>query len=167
MHNKNCNHWFELLIVSFIGAFVVATVFVVIFTLTLPPSDLAYGAAPFADPLVLPVMSMGAGLAGLAAFPFSFWLLRKSDLRRSFPVTMLLTLAIMTGVTVAGGSLGAGILGIPSSFMAMVCSMAFCRSRYPLQTEMASSTVVQTNVGDASTADRPNRYADNEADNEH
>jgi peptidoglycan/LPS O-acetylase OafA/YrhL len=152
MHN-NRNHWFDLLILAIIGAFVAAVVFVVVQSLTLPPSDGAYGNASFADPLVLPIMSIGAGFAGLAAFPFSFWLLRRSDLRRSFWTTTFVTLVVMIIVMAAGG----GPLGLPCSFITMVCSMAYCRSRFPLMPQEASNKVMQTDVGCADITDRTNR----------
>lgn len=58
------NHPLALVLLSFALAFIFAVQFVVVFTWTLPPTDGAYGQAPFQDPLVLPIMSMGAAIAG-------------------------------------------------------------------------------------------------------
>lgn len=71
-------------------SFAFAVTFVVVMTLTLPKTDLAYGQTPFQDPLVLPIMSIVAGISGLVAWPLFAVLGRYSS-----PVTV----AIITGLT--------------------------------------------------------------------
>ena len=92
MQDERKNHWFALLVLSLLGAFVVAVVYVVVFTLTLPPSDGANGEAPFADSLVLPIMTVGATLAGILTFALAHRLLRRANLLRSFGFTLVVLL---------------------------------------------------------------------------
>lgn len=65
-----------ILFVSETCAFAFAIVYVIVFTLTLRPSDGAYGQAPFADPFVFPIMSVFAIVAGLIAWPFMHFVLQ-------------------------------------------------------------------------------------------
>ena len=134
MQDDPRNSWLAILALSFVGAFVVAVVYVVVFTWTLPPSDGAYGAAPFEDSLMLPIMSLAAGLAGLVTFPFAYWNLRRANLLRSFVFALLVTLVVTIVVTAASASwLGFGPLGLLGAFAAMFYSIVSCKERYPLQ----------------------------------
>lgn len=116
-----------LFLLAVLGAFVVAVVFVVAHQYSLPPTDGAFGQAPFQDPLVVPVMLVGVMVGAIAAFPFALWLLRRVDLWRSFVVVLLSTLV---GVLLVTPSLG--FLGVPAGFLAMVGGMLFCRHRRTL-----------------------------------
>jgi hypothetical protein len=71
-------------------AFVSAPAYVIVMTLTLPKSDLAFGQWPFQDPLVFPILAMVAGASGLLAWPLFAFLGRHSP-----PATV----AKITGVT--------------------------------------------------------------------
>ncbi len=112
----------ELLLVSEACAFVFAIVFVITMTLSLPLTDGAHGQPPFADPLVLPVMSIFAGLAGLLAWPFVYLVLRRRRLRSCLPVILCLTLIWIVAVTPFHA--GAGFLG---SFGAFAVALLLCR----------------------------------------
>ncbi|MEW6747067.1 MAG: hypothetical protein AB1486_30395 [Planctomycetota bacterium] len=139
MHHVRNNSTLTLLLLSFLGAFVVAFVFVVTFTYWLPPSDEAYGQAPFEDPLVFPVMSVGASICGSLAFPLAFWLLRRVYLGRSFVVVLLSALAGNLLITPF-----LGILGVPGVFLAMIGAMFFCRWKYSVPRQPASNTAMQS-----------------------
>ena len=56
--------------ISLILSFVFAVTWVVIMTLTLPVTDLAYGQSPFEDSIVLPIMSMFAVISAILVWPF-------------------------------------------------------------------------------------------------
>lgn len=81
MRDVRTNPVLLLVFLSVVLAFLFATTFVVVMTLTLPRTDGAYGSAPFAHPLVLPVMSMVALPAGLLTSPMLVAALRTRPLR--------------------------------------------------------------------------------------
>jgi hypothetical protein len=54
-----------------------AVSYVIILTLTLPKTDLAYGQWPFEDPLVFPTMAFVAGASGLVGWPLFYFLGRR------------------------------------------------------------------------------------------
>jgi hypothetical protein len=88
-----------MLFLSFVLAFTFATTWVVVMTLTLPPTDGAYGQAPFQDPLVFPVMSIFAGIAGAITFPFLYFALRDRQLAYSIPCLVIVVLIEIILVT--------------------------------------------------------------------
>lgn len=122
---KRRHNWFELLLVSEGCAFIFAIAFVIVMTLNLPPTDGAYGQAPFADPLVLPVMSTFAGSAGLLAWPFVYLTLRQRRLRACLPVILGVTLAWIIFITPFHRV--AGMLG---SFLALGGALLLCRALF-------------------------------------
>ena len=84
---------FTMTAISFGMAFLFAITYVTVMTLTLPKTDGAYGQMPFQDPLVFPVMAMGACFAALVVtLPFYFAC-------RSLPLGK--SVAIIIGVTMA------------------------------------------------------------------
>jgi hypothetical protein len=120
------HHWLELLLVSEGCAFLFAVVFVVVQQLSLPPTDGAHGQAPFADPLVLPVMSVFAAIAGLLVWPFMYVVLRNRPLTHCLPVVIAVTLAWIVIVTPLHS--GGGFLG---SFLALGTALLACRWIFP------------------------------------
>jgi hypothetical protein len=119
---KRRHNAFELLIVSEVCAFAFAIVFVVTLSLSLPRTDGAYGQAPFGDPLVAPVMSIFASIAGLLAWPFMYVTLWNRRLRQCLPIVLGVTLAWIIVVTPLHR--GAGMLG---SFVALGGALVLCR----------------------------------------
>ncbi|MCC7461582.1 MAG: hypothetical protein IT480_03865, partial [Gammaproteobacteria bacterium] len=111
----------ELLVVSEACAFAFAIVYTVVFTLALPPTDGAYGQAPFADPLVITIMSMVAGVAGLAAWPFVYFTLRRRNLVQGLLRAGGLTLAWIILVTPQSG-----LAGMFGSFPVFVVGLLWC-----------------------------------------
>jgi hypothetical protein len=93
------NHWFVILVVSGAMAFLFAVVFVVTMTLSLPPTDGAYGSAPFSHPLVFPVMSIVASIAGVLVTPFVYAALRNRRLSQTLPIVAGGTTAWIIAVT--------------------------------------------------------------------
>src|SRR5438552_18987495 len=95
--------------ISFGMAFLFAITYVVVMTLTLPKTDGAYGQMPFQDPLVFPVMAIGASFAALlVALPFYF-ACRSLPLGRSVAIIVAVTMAELVIVTPINSS--AGLLG--------------------------------------------------------
>lgn len=119
--------WFQLLLVSEACAFAFAITYVVVMRLSLPPTDGAYGSAPFSDPLVLEVMSVLASVAGAAVFPFMYLTLRRRRLRVCLPILLGVTFGWIVLVT----PVNAG-LGFPGSFAALGAGLLICRSTCPL-----------------------------------
>lgn len=81
-----------MLFVAFVLAFVFAIAWVIVMTFTLPPTDGAHGQAPFQHPLVFPVMSIFAGLAGTITFPFLYFALRDRVLAYSIPCLVIIVM---------------------------------------------------------------------------
>lgn len=108
-------------------AFVFATSWVAVMTWSLPRSDMAYGSSPFGDPLVLPVMSVLATLAGLATAPFVHLALRHRRLAPGAGIaagTTLLFIAVLTPINA-----GLGFLG---SFLGYAVGLLLARRYAPL-----------------------------------
>lgn len=108
-----------------IGSYICAIAYVCVMTWTLPPSDGAYGQAPFEDSLVLPVMTMFAAACAVIVGPFALALLWSTDLRRSVPLTFgtaLATIAIVTTQSLRGALLG-GMLA--TLFALVLCHWLF------------------------------------------
>jgi hypothetical protein len=94
-------------------AFVFAIVWVVVMTLSLPPTDKAYGQMPFADPLIFPIMSMFALGAAILVYPFTCYALLN---RRPAPAALILAAIVLAEIIIVT-PLSAG-LGFLLSFIA-------------------------------------------------
>jgi len=116
------HHPLVMLLVSFVLAFAFAITWVTTITLTLPPTDGAYGQAPFEDPLVLPVMAIFASIAAVCVFPFLYFALRDRPLAISLGILIgIVTLEI---VIVTPFAAGAGFVG---SFVAFALGLFAAR----------------------------------------
>lgn len=85
------------LAICFLLAFTFAITWVIIMTLTLPPTDGAYGQAPFEDPLVFPIMSIYASIAAIVVFPITYSVLRD---RPFLPATLILAAVVLVEIVV-------------------------------------------------------------------
>ena len=104
------------------GSFVTAIVFVITLTLSLPESDMAHGQMPFEDPLVFPIMCIGAVVAGIIVFPFAYLALRTKDIIHCAKITffvVLPTVAILTIFDITYGLYG--------SFISVAVALIACR----------------------------------------
>lgn len=119
---KPRHNWWELFLVSEACALVFAFTYVIVLTLSLPPTDGAHNQVPFADPLVAPVMLAFAGMAGLLAWPFVCSVLRRRRVRSCLPVILGVTLSWILFVTPF--SKKAGLIG---SFAAFAAALVFCQ----------------------------------------
>ena len=120
------NPLFELFVLGILAAFIEAVCFVVILSYSLPPTDMAYGSAPFDNSVVVLVMSTGAVATGILMFPFSTWLLRRVNLGRSFgPLLIPGLVAFLTTPIVQFAS-------VPLALIATVGGMFYCRRKYLL-----------------------------------
>jgi hypothetical protein len=113
---------FLMLAISIAMAFAFAITFVIVMTLTLPRTDGAYGQMPFEDPLVLPVMAMGASVAALIVFPFFYLAIRSKPLGKSVAILTSLVMAELVIVT----PLNAG-WGFCGSFAAFAVGLIIAR----------------------------------------
>lgn len=111
--------------ISFGMAFLFAITYVVVMTLTLPKTDGAYGQMPFQDPLVFPVMAMGACFAAVVAtLPFHFSC-RSLPLGKAVTVIIGVTMTELLVVTPLDS--GIGLLG---SFVAFAIGLAVARAAF-------------------------------------
>lgn len=117
------NSVFQMLPAAMGMSFVFAVTYVVVMTLTLPPSDGAYGQAPFADPLVFPIMCIGAAVAGVVVCPFYYFALRTRPFFKSLAIVMGVVLAEIMVVTPFDS--GLGFLG---SFLAFFVGLGIARA---------------------------------------
>lgn len=91
-------------------------------TLSLPPTDGAYGSGPFSDPLVFVVMSMFALISGVLVFPAWYVAVRKRPIGRSLAIvlpTVLLWIIVATPFHT-----GLAFLG---SYAALFVALGVCR----------------------------------------
>jgi len=94
-------------------SFAFAVAYVIIMTLTLPKTDMAYGQRPFQDPLVFPIMLMGAGVSGLVAWPLFAFLGRHSPpatVAKFTGFTTLLFIVVATPIQPRIGLLGSYVV---------------------------------------------------------
>ena len=103
-------------------------VYVVTLTLSLPPTDGAYGTLPFSDPLVFPLMLMGASMAACIVSPFAVWLLRGVRLRP----TITLTFGAAAGTIVIAVLLRHAGLGLMLGPVVTVACMFYSRHRWAI-----------------------------------
>jgi len=118
---------FTMLVLAFVLSFLFAILWVVVMTWTLPKTDLAYGQGPFEDPLVLPVMSIGASFAALITYPFFYVVLRD----RQLPRALAILIATVIGAIVILTPINAG-LGFLGTFGAYFVGLALARLLSPL-----------------------------------
>lgn len=90
---------FTYLGISLALSFAFAVEYVIVTTLTLPSSDLAYGQALFADPFVFTGMSVIAGISGMVAWPLFAMLGRNAPTATVVKVAGISTLAFIAIVT--------------------------------------------------------------------
>jgi hypothetical protein len=112
---------FTYLVISFTLAVVFAIAYVIVMTLALPKSDLAYGQRPFQDPLVFPTMAVIAAVSGLVGWPLFAFLGRHSP-----PVSV----ATITGITtllfiIVATPLKSGI-GFIGSYIVCLGALVYC-----------------------------------------
>jgi hypothetical protein len=107
-------------------SFASAIAYVVVLTLTLPASDEAHGQLPFADPLVLPIMAMVAGLSGLIGWPLFVlfgWRVRPKTVAKATGVSVLVFIVAATPFRAAYGWPGCYIVCL----LALVCCAIWFR----------------------------------------
>jgi hypothetical protein len=111
--------------VSVTLAFVFAIAYVIVMTVTLPKTDLAYGQRPFQDPLVFPIMALVAVVSGLLGWPLFAFLGRHSR-----PAEV----AIITGVTTLLFILVAtpfqSRVGFVGSYIVCLGALVYCYLRH-------------------------------------
>lgn len=118
---------FSMLLLAFVLSFGFAILWVCIMTWSLPPTDGAYGQAPFGDSLVLPITSIFASVAALITYPFLYFTLRD----RRFPHAPALLAIVVIGEIVIITPIDAG-LGFVGSFIAYFAGLAVARVCSPL-----------------------------------
>ncbi len=122
---KKRNHPGLILLISFAGSYLTASVFVVVLSKSLPPSDLAYGQSvsqTFSDPFVGMFFHVVALISGVIAFPAAYFCLRERNLRVAVPIifgSVLIWVAVITPVAGPAGMLG--------SYIVLFGSLLFCR----------------------------------------
>ena len=107
--------------ISVILAFVFAITYVVIMTMTLPKTDLAYGQRPFQDPLVFPIMTLVAGVSGLVGWPL-FAVLG----RHSRPTTVATITGATTLVFILVATPFASRIGFVGSYIICLGALVYC-----------------------------------------
>src|SRR5712692_9680366 len=119
-----------ILLICFGAAFICAFVFIILFELSLPPSDAAYGKglSIFLDPFVLFGSITYATVAALIAFPIALFCLRGRKLLSSsvfLTAVVLLEIALVTPFK--------GWRAFHYSFPALVGALLVCRySKYKI-----------------------------------
>lgn len=121
------HHPLTMLALAFGLSFTFAVIWVCLMTWTLPPTDGAYGQAPFADSLVLPIMSIIASVVALITYPFLYFALRD----RRFPRAPALLAMVVVGEIVLITPINAW-LGFVGSFAAYLGGLAVARVCSPL-----------------------------------
>lgn len=92
-----------------------AILFAIVMTLTLPESDMAQGQMLAADPMVLPVLILAAGVCGLLGWPFFVLFGWRADpfvVAKITGATVLATIILGTPYDPAFGWPGACLTGI-------------------------------------------------------
>jgi len=136
MKEPKPNLVFDLLLFSFVGAFLVAVVFVLVLPAALPPTDGAYMSwGLLFDPLALMVTSLGAGIGGLFASILALIFLRRTDLNR----TSRFTYTVVVATVVVIGPLF-GVINLAAAFVALFLSVLYCKRRYPLAERVSQIT---------------------------
>lgn len=95
--------------ISLTLSFVFAIAYVVVLTLTLPKTDLAYGQWPFQDPFVVLIMTQVAAASGLAVWPFFAvlgWHIPPATVAKITGVTTLVFIVVATPLDAGFGFFG-------------------------------------------------------------
>jgi hypothetical protein len=110
--------------VSITLAFVFATAYVIVMTITLPKTDLAYGQRPFQDPLVLPIMALVAVVSGLVGWPLFAFLGRHSRPAEVAIITGVITLLFILVATPFQSR-----IGFVGSYIVCLGALVYCYLR--------------------------------------
>ncbi len=116
---------FTYLGISFTLAFIFAIAYVIVMTLTLPKSDLAYGQRPFQDPLVFPIMAVIAASSGLVGWPLFAFLGRHSPPASVAKVTGITTLLFILVATPFQPR-----IGFAGSYIVCLGALIYCYLRH-------------------------------------
>ena len=111
--------------VSVTSAFVFAIAYVIVMTMTLPKTDLAYGQRPFQDPLVLPIMALVAVVSGLVGWPLFAFLGRHSRPAEVAMVTGVTTLLFILVATPFQSR-----IGFAGSYIVCLGALVYCYLRH-------------------------------------
>jgi len=120
---KAVSYWLFLL-VSMLGAFATALIYVVVIQLSLPPTDLAYHqgiSKALADPFVRNIALFVAFWCGLIASPLLFFCLRRRKLSVALPVifvSVFAAVAISTPIS--------PLVGLICAVLALIVSCTVC-----------------------------------------
>jgi hypothetical protein len=118
---KRRNHWFVVLLMTLFCAFAFAVTYVLVFTWTLPQTDLAHGQKPFADPMVLPIMATLTIPSAILAFPFVYLAIRHRRLGWCLLIMLAVVLLEIVAVTPV-----LGIVGFLGAFPALAIALLLC-----------------------------------------
>ena len=118
------------LAMCFLLSFVFAITWVIVMTLTLPPTDGAHGESPFSDPLVFPIMSMFASMAAIVVFPITYSVLRDQVM---VPATLILAAVVLVEIVVVTPFHASA--GFVLSFAASGIALAVANRLSPRRTE--------------------------------
>ncbi len=130
---KKRNNPFLILLISFVGSYLTALVFVVVLNKSLPPSDLAYGQSisqTLSDPFVRMVFIEGALISGIITFPAAYFCLRERNLRVAVPIvfgSVLLSTAVLTPLAGPVAWLGSYIVLLASLLFFKFCDLKCLR----------------------------------------
>ena len=105
-HRKSWHTAFAILLLCFAMSFMFATSWVIVMTMSLPRTDMAFGEMPFQDPLIFPIMSVFASIAAILVFPFTYFALRNRRLPRATGILMAVVFAEIAIVTPLDAGLG-------------------------------------------------------------
>lgn len=132
------NRAFTYLTISMGLSFVAGVLFVIMMTLTLPESDMAHGQMPFQDPLVFPVMMIGAGISGMIGWPFFLILGRCCE---PATVAKITGTSVILGIVI--GTPFHPVFGWPGSYLICLLSLIYCFFRSQAKNE--KQTDAETN----------------------
>ncbi|MEW6659281.1 MAG: hypothetical protein AB1424_11525 [Thermodesulfobacteriota bacterium] len=122
---KKRNNPFLILVISFVGSYLTAFVFVVALNKSLPPTDLAYGqtfSQTFSDPFIRDTFNGVAFISGIITFVAAYFCLRERNLRVAVPIVFGSVLLWVAAVTPY-----AGVGAWPSSYVVLFGSLLFCK----------------------------------------
>jgi hypothetical protein len=111
-----------MLILAFAFAFLFASTWVVVMTISLPVTDGAYGQMPFEDPLVFEIMSIFAIFAGVITSPVFYYALRN----RRFPHALFVFSGIVIIAIIVTTFINP-LLGLIGSFAAYAVGIVITR----------------------------------------
>jgi hypothetical protein len=118
-------------VISIVGAFLTATVYLVAIQLSLPPTDLAYDRSllkVWDDPFVRTIASTVAFFCGLLASPILYFCLRRRRLVVALPLVFGSVLVAVAAATPLNQ-----LFGLFSGFAALVISCIICTRVFPCE----------------------------------